>query len=191
MKSYLELHHESGIKVGDIVKVTRKAKSYELGWDEVWVPEMDLLVGKVFTVEIDEEERGFAIHAGENYYALPCFVLENLSQPATNERCINYDEDYMDSLSRGFRVEPTAEDIRSWHQATVTYNFDLSSSEGKRLADIYAQAELLHSFAFDVVYNLVREFERWWDADPGDVEDGPDKLRELINDLVEGHKINV
>lgn len=95
-KSYAELQAESGLKVGDWVKVTRVAKSYENGWGTVWNPQMDDYVGKVFQVGYVTNFSG--IYSTEGGFAFPFFVLEKTEAPETKEEKI-------DKLIRLFKEE--------------------------------------------------------------------------------------
>ncbi len=70
---YLVGHNKSGINVGDKVKVLKKAKYHERGWNNCWVPSMDASVGNVFLVDKDNGISGFHFKEGCNY---PYFVLE-------------------------------------------------------------------------------------------------------------------
>lgn len=87
---YLDGHTRCGIKVGDIVKVTRKAETDESGWNNVWVDEMDAIVGEELVVVADTSERGFDLRpiTGElrdrmgcptpHDFSFPYFVLEKI-----------------------------------------------------------------------------------------------------------------
>ena len=80
MENYVEGHRKSGIKVGDKVRVTRKAEDYEDGWDNTWECEMDSLLNeKEFNIVEALEEKGFGIIVPYNrYWWLPYFVLEKI-----------------------------------------------------------------------------------------------------------------
>lgn len=71
---------DNGIKVGDKVRVVRKAESLEDGWQTVWNPDMDEAVGKVGTVSYippSFRECGIEVDVpgvGRFYY--PYFVLK-------------------------------------------------------------------------------------------------------------------
>lgn len=78
-------HNKSGIKVGDTVKILRKAKNRERGWENGWIPEMDMAVGKIGLVVNDKKEIGFDLEVkevkiGKNQIVLsyPYFVLEKV-----------------------------------------------------------------------------------------------------------------
>ena len=88
-EKYLEGHMNCEIKVGDRVRVTRKAESYEGGWDNSWayssipeVPGMDAYVGAEGVVAFDGGENGFGIDAGLEkdgaLFGFPYFVLEKI-----------------------------------------------------------------------------------------------------------------
>ena len=76
-EAYLVLHKASGIKVGDRVKVLRKAASRELGWGNSWVSKMDEAIGKEFNVDSDDVS-GTGVRLG-SYLRFPFFVLEKVS----------------------------------------------------------------------------------------------------------------
>ena len=72
---------ENGLKKGDYVKVTRRAKDYEDGWDSRWTKERDDFIGKVIPVSDIGESTGVILSycccdwAG---YDFPYFVLEKV-----------------------------------------------------------------------------------------------------------------
>ena len=72
---------ENGLKKGDYVKVTRRAKDYEDGWDGRWTKERDDFIGKVIPVSDIGESTGVILSycccdwAG---YDFPYFVLEKV-----------------------------------------------------------------------------------------------------------------
>lgn len=78
-KSYLELHNESGLKVGDKVKVVRKATNREQGWDNSWTTDMDVCVGNYYEINYDGEHTGFALNCIGNFN-FPYFVLEKVEE---------------------------------------------------------------------------------------------------------------
>lgn len=76
---YKKMQKNCGIQSGDIVKVLRKAESFELGWDNEWIsPSMDKMVGKCFKVHNNYGLYGFSLEISEGNYSLnvPWFVLE-------------------------------------------------------------------------------------------------------------------
>ena len=81
-EKYLEGHRNCGIKVGDRVRVTRKAENHENGWGDFWVEDMDAEVGKVLKVVEDYKKYGFACRENLEKNALrwgyPYFVLEKI-----------------------------------------------------------------------------------------------------------------
>lgn len=72
--AYLTLHEASGFRVGDKVRVLRKAASLEAGWDNVWDKYMDRAVGDVFTIIKDGAGGGFLMNSHGGLF--PWFVLE-------------------------------------------------------------------------------------------------------------------
>lgn len=74
-EDYLRGHRESGLQVGDRVRVTRKAEDYEGGWANLWQPEMDSCVGKVMTIDEDRGRYGFWLSGSLRF---PHFVLEKV-----------------------------------------------------------------------------------------------------------------
>lgn len=82
-KPYEELQakwlEENDIKVGDYVKVTRKAKDYEDGWSSIWDIFMNDSVGKVLQVRNSNSTK-YGIELTD-YKRYPYFVLEKTEEP--------------------------------------------------------------------------------------------------------------
>ena len=74
---YSKLHNaiieETGLKEGDTVKVLRRAKSGELGWENVWNDGMDSCVGKEFEVA-SVGKTGVSLVG--DFYSYPVHILE-------------------------------------------------------------------------------------------------------------------
>lgn len=88
-EKYLESHRNCGIKVGDRVRVMRKAEDEEDGWNNCWagvedgpLPGMYAYIGVEGVVVLDDDEYGFEIDAGIDtdvgIYSFPYFVLEKI-----------------------------------------------------------------------------------------------------------------
>ena len=77
-KTYKELHDESGLKVGDWVKVLRKAEHKEGGWNNFWSDAMDNWVGACGKITHDAGTLGLCLTEGHWF---PCFVLEKIEKP--------------------------------------------------------------------------------------------------------------
>ena len=75
---------ENNLKVGDLVRVTRKADSHEDGWTNLWAQDMDEAVGEVGTVShIPSDFRECSIEVdvlGIGLFFYPYFVLEKVEQ---------------------------------------------------------------------------------------------------------------
>ena len=71
-EKYLEGHRNCGIKVGDQVRVTRKAESRKAGRDNI--------VGETLIVLVDWENYGFRCipPEGNEAFVFPYFVLEKI-----------------------------------------------------------------------------------------------------------------
>lgn len=84
-KVYLLAQEHCGLKVGDWVRVTRKAENYEAGWDYLWKDEKDNFIGKIgiinsigdFGIDVELPKRDYTIR-----YDFPYFVLEKVEKPA-------------------------------------------------------------------------------------------------------------
>jgi hypothetical protein len=77
-EDYLKGHEASGLKVGDRVRVLRKAEGYEGGWVGSWVEDMDETVGHQFTVHADYAINGFSFIKDGYEWRFPHFVLEKV-----------------------------------------------------------------------------------------------------------------
>jgi len=80
-EAYLIMQKNCGIKVGDTVKVLRKAEQYEMGWDSTWVKEMDETIGKTFVVR---EINWFGVSLNDLHFTFPVCVLKKVD-PAEHE----------------------------------------------------------------------------------------------------------
>ena len=93
---------ENGLKKGDYVKVVRKAKDYEDGWDGRWTKERDDFIGKVIPVSDIGESTGVILSycccdwAG---YDFPYFVLEKV-EPEPKYVPFENAEEFLDAYYR-------------------------------------------------------------------------------------------
>lgn len=73
--AYITLQEDSGIAVGDIVRVLRIAENKEMGWTNNWYYEMDNYVGTAHKVIEIYGDGGIEL---DNEFLFPFFVLEKL-----------------------------------------------------------------------------------------------------------------
>ena len=73
-EAYQVMAKESGINVGDTVKVLRKAQSKEMGWPTAWASDMDKMIGNEYTVV----EIFNGVYHLDSLYWFPFFVLEKI-----------------------------------------------------------------------------------------------------------------
>jgi hypothetical protein len=79
-EDYLKMQGNCGIKVGDKVRVLRKAESYEMGWNCDWIEDMDNCIGEIGEV-VDINPGGFDIKFKDlAYWCFPFFVLEKVEE---------------------------------------------------------------------------------------------------------------
>lgn len=86
-EKYLEGHRNCGIKVGDRVRVIRKAEDFESGWQNIWFEQeredeedMNVAIGlELFVIE-DNGEEGFSCgqKGTVDNFMYPYFVLEKI-----------------------------------------------------------------------------------------------------------------
>lgn len=96
------MQEESGFKVGDKVRVLRKAGNYEMGWGTTWAKKKDNWVGEigeVVDVDLLALEVGFTIGFNiglkeEESWYFPFFVLEKVEEEyyCVGDRFIKDDE---------------------------------------------------------------------------------------------------
>ena len=78
-KFYEKMQEQSNLKVGDKVKITRIAKDYEYGWNNVWEsPGMDKSVGCTSTIKNINKYNGVLLDI--DWYRYPFFVLEKVKE---------------------------------------------------------------------------------------------------------------
>ncbi len=79
-KEYLKQHKQSGIKVGDKVKVLKCAENLEKGWMNSWEDPMNNSIGKTLKVISDSGECGFELEDNMVNFEYPYFVLEKIEK---------------------------------------------------------------------------------------------------------------
>ena len=78
---YMDTQAACGLKVGDYVKVLRKAESYEAGWWSRWPADMDKYVGQIGRIyELHKGSIRVGLATGE-WWNFPYFVLEKTEKP--------------------------------------------------------------------------------------------------------------
>ena len=83
--AYLTMQNACGIKVGDKVKVLRKAEDNEMGWKNNWSESMNKYINDdIYSVAHINE---LGIHL-DTYRAFPFFVLEKIESASTEEMMI-------------------------------------------------------------------------------------------------------
>lgn len=70
---------ENDIKTGDKVRIVRKARDNEGGWDNNWAPSMSDAVGEVGCVIEDPSASGIRVETDDCSFAYPYFVLEKVA----------------------------------------------------------------------------------------------------------------
>jgi hypothetical protein len=73
---YKKMQEASGIKVGDKVKVLRKASRFENGWNNSW--KMDDAVGNIYAVVKVESDHDIHLSYNDGHFGFPFFVLEKI-----------------------------------------------------------------------------------------------------------------
>lgn len=88
---YQQLVEQSTLLIGDIVKVTHKVPSYDLGWGNTWVEEMDEYVGGEYRIGRIVDGR---VKLGGIIYSFPIHVLQLVRRkkaPVTMKLTKDYD----------------------------------------------------------------------------------------------------
>lgn len=86
--TYEEAQELSGLKVGDWVKITRKAKDGENGWENNWLLPADENINKIGIIRNIHGNKGIEVFASNGInntdtigYKYPFFVLEKVPTP--------------------------------------------------------------------------------------------------------------
>lgn len=79
---YLLAQEHCGLKVGDWVRVTRKAENYEAGWDNIWSScnIKNCTLGEIRGIDNNGIRVDFR-KPGEWLWYFPYFVLEKVEKP--------------------------------------------------------------------------------------------------------------
>ena len=91
--NYLAFHKASGLKVGDYVKVVRKAGDDEMGWNNTWTNKMDDTIGSILQIIGDCGINGWELDENWSY---PTFVLQKVAPPTSQ---VNRDEIVIGSVT--------------------------------------------------------------------------------------------
>ena len=103
-EAYATMQTAFDAKVGDEVKVLRKAKSKENGWGQVWSKMgMDSTVGKTLKVKMIHPSDGYLL---ENDYYYPFFVLEPMQTTIVKMEKSAFDELCIKTFGYRISVEP-------------------------------------------------------------------------------------
>ena len=74
----------TGVKAGSWVKVMRAAENHESGWNNIWIPKMDAVVGTSVRVINAIGTEGFVVATGNPSFPfckVPFYVLEPAKEP--------------------------------------------------------------------------------------------------------------
>ena len=78
IEDYLSEQKKCELKIGDVVKITRKAETYENGWNNAWVtPNMNRYVNQIHKINIITDV-GIFLEDCANF-AFPYFILKKVS----------------------------------------------------------------------------------------------------------------
>jgi len=109
-EEYIEKERKSGIKPGDIVRVTRRANDYDGGWLNTWEKEMSEMIGEELKVSrIADHGLGISLYLeGFGIFCFPYFVLEKIGESSReNKDHANYkpiDDDCNTTCTCGKRL---------------------------------------------------------------------------------------
>ncbi len=82
IEKYIKEHNESGLKVGDRVKIVRSSNMGEGGWPEQWADNMFNMIDREGTIIDCKERVGFEVRPDGlglmNDYWYPWFVLKKI-----------------------------------------------------------------------------------------------------------------
>lgn len=78
--SYKEAHKASGFKVGDKVRIIKRATDHEKGWISSWHPLMNQYFYKEGLITHDGGFEGFIINCDGDCWHYPFFVLEKVTE---------------------------------------------------------------------------------------------------------------
>jgi hypothetical protein len=123
-EDYLAGHDASGLKVGDRVKVLRKADDYEAGWKASWVDEcMDEMIGEIHTIKADDYWAGFLLESTDKPgWRFPYFVLEKVGP---EYRPFKNAEEFFESGIEWIRKKEGV----TWHRVTEVNDAQIETVE--------------------------------------------------------------
>ena len=126
-KSYEERQAKCGLKVGDFVKILRKAKDGENGWDSYWPKDADTWVGKTGKIIEDGKSSGFMVFCEEedDWWFFPYFILKNVEEKKLTSYSIFtiYDQGKEFFFIPAASKEETSESIIFTEESGVVWEF--------------------------------------------------------------------
>lgn len=99
------------LEIGDLVKITHKVPTKNLGWTASWQPEMDKYVGKTGVVEqVYTCGSGVKVRIDGDYWSFPGHVIELISKqkPVTT---VKISSEYTAKIYPGDRIEVACQTI--------------------------------------------------------------------------------
>ena len=93
-EAYKKMHENCGIKVGDTVKVLRRAEYHEMGWGTSWNVYMNNSIGNEYVVS-DVSSQDFLLDVSKDCnvsYWFPFFVLEKVKDGKLDDDCRQRDD---------------------------------------------------------------------------------------------------
>lgn len=112
--TYEEAQELSGLKVGDWIKIVRKAIPYENGWESFWSDDMSANIGKTCQIDLIDARLGMraVCEDEESGYFYPFFVLEKVPTP---EQKLEPEKDFNDHNFKPFdKVLVRDYDTETW-----------------------------------------------------------------------------
>lgn len=99
MNIHSQILAELNLKIGDIVKVTHRVPSGNLGWEADWVSQMDIMIGKEFKVK--DISKIYGIDLGYNF---PAQCIEVIKRGPVNVS-VKLNSDYTAIIHKNGDVE--------------------------------------------------------------------------------------
>ena len=161
---YLTGHINSGLKVGNKVKVIREANSYEAGWGCDWNPIKNNYVGKILKITRDEGVNGFELN---NEWYFPYFVLEKVEEPV--EPKIETYGDILKAINPMWAVN-TDGNVVKCSNAGYMYLDQYASEEYAQVASARLKLENVVHYLNEIKYKDVDWEPQYWSICLSDME---------------------
>ncbi len=145
-KKYIDGQKKREFKKGKFVRILRKARSKERGWQNVWSREMSKYVGQIGRIEsVIQTTGGIGItfnkgSENERFFHFPYFILRKVTKPKHAAKKVGIQKNYSKKLPSPEKMIQ----IIQWARQNGLLQEELSKMESKQVREAQCSSILKH-----------------------------------------------